>query len=811
MIKIKQKSKCKKTTGILALAVGLLLFAAIPIHTAPSASAAIRPYYYVDTPSISAAVNTDKGVKLTWAPIEDADKYRVFMKNGNSWKKLGDTTGTVFYHKDAVSGTTYTYTVRCVSEDGSYFTSNYLPAGKTITYIAMPVISRLNNLEDCVNITWNPVAGAEKYRVFNKIGTAWKKIGDTTDTSFRHTAAVSGQSYTYTVRCISADGKSYTSAYYTAGHTISYVKAPFVTEITDEPDGVRLSWDACDGADKYRVYIRSGESWKAIADTTETSYLHEADNDTEYVYTLRCFNAKGKAVSWYHEEGWTHLHSFTGSMDAPVITGFSNTENGVKITWKPVKTAENYRVLLLNGETWTPLGDTAETSFFHTDAESGTTYTYTVCCMDETSTRYTSVYDSEGMENRFIKPPVIQSVANTSNGAMISWSTSKGADRYRLIAVSGNDRMILADTTLTKYLHTNGAEGASYTYQVYCIDENGIPLHEVSAEGYANEYAYNDAAPVYLSSDFQADVCAVLGVEDNGMENPNAPLTRSTVSEILVRLLRYKSRTNITVSDATDDAALMTAAYYGYFTPDSKYRVLPDRIISEAEYSRLMGEVERYARLRGKRILAFGDSIMYGKGNGGGGIARLLAEKYGMTFYSYAANGASFGTYNSRRHISDEILDAYKAERQADLILINGGTNDMILSAKGSYNDYFDPRRPNRSTLAMGMKQSFEYLKEYWKDVPVIYVRAHNMDVCSDTLERQMGEYAVATAAEYGATIADIYTDTTLHTKSSTQTARYTYDPSNPENADGVHPNAIGYNCFYLPMITEKAEALLTQ
>ena len=807
MIHIKQKPKLRILLGVLAFSVCLFVMPGI-FQTIPSASAAIYPFYYVDTPSFSSVTNTEKGVRLTWEPIEDADQYRIFIKNGNSWKRLGDTDGTVFYHTDAVSGETYTYTIRCISEDGSYFTSSYLPAGKTITYLSMPVISRLTNTENGVDITWDAVPGAEKYRVFTKNGTSWKKLGDTDTPSFLHESAVSGTAYTYTVRCISADGKSYTSAYQSAGKTVTYVKAPTMTAFEDEPFGVRLSWDACDGADLYRVYIRVNDAWKTIAETADTSYLHPADNDTEYTYTLRCFNSAGKAVSWFCEEGWTYTHSFSGTLEAPVIAGFRNTENGVRLLWKQVSGAEKYRVLLKNGDTWRALGDTDDNEFYHTDAVPGETYTYTVCCIDADATHYTGVFDSIGKTNRFIKPAVVRSVEITSAGPMISWDDC-GADRYRVIAFIGSNWTILGDTTKTAYLHLNGTEGVAYGYQVYCIKENGAPLHAVSFPDMTYVYERNADNPVYQSNELQADICEILGIADDGTASPNAPLTRSTAAEILVNLLRYKSRTNITVSDAPGDNALLTAAYYGYFTPDSKYRVLPDRLLEASEYERILAEVERYARLRGKHILAFGDSIMVGKGNNGGGIVRMLAEKYGMTFKSYALNGASFGTNNTRKHISDEILTAYEAGAQADLILINGGTNDMGLVSNGSGTDFFDSRRPERSTLASGMKLCFEYLNRYWSGVPVIYIRAHNMDICSDTLERQMGEYAVRTAAEYGAAVADIYSETTLNTKSSTQTARYTYDPTSGEG-DGIHPNALGYSFFYLPLISEKTEELLT-
>jgi len=67
------------------------------------------------------------------------------------------------------------------------------------------------------------VSGAAKYRVFVKNGSSWKKLKDTTSTSYTHKGLKENTEYTYTVRCISSTGKSYTSAYNKAGWTVPYM------------------------------------------------------------------------------------------------------------------------------------------------------------------------------------------------------------------------------------------------------------------------------------------------------------------------------------------------------------------------------------------------------------------------------------------------------------------------------------------------------------------------------------------------------------------------------------------------------------
>ena len=72
-----------------------------------------------------------------------------------------------------------------------------------------------------VQITWGRVNGAVKYRVFRRTASSgWQALGDTTGLTYVDKTAKKGTAYTYTVRCVSADGKAFTSAYDAAGKSI---------------------------------------------------------------------------------------------------------------------------------------------------------------------------------------------------------------------------------------------------------------------------------------------------------------------------------------------------------------------------------------------------------------------------------------------------------------------------------------------------------------------------------------------------------------------------------------------------------------
>ena len=192
----------------------------IKARTADGQAATTKLAVYFPAPTVTKLDNTLQGVRLSWKKVSGAEKYRVFVKSGSTWKKLGDTASTAFTHTAARSGVSYTYTVRTITADGKTYTSSFKGAGWTKKFIGAPVISKLTNTKRGVRIAWGKVAGAAKYRVFVRSGSSWKRIADTTSTALVDIRAKNGVTYLYTVRCISSNGKSFTGAFYTAGKKI---------------------------------------------------------------------------------------------------------------------------------------------------------------------------------------------------------------------------------------------------------------------------------------------------------------------------------------------------------------------------------------------------------------------------------------------------------------------------------------------------------------------------------------------------------------------------------------------------------------
>ncbi len=354
------------------------------------------------TPKITKAESVDGGVKISWGKSNGAEKYRVYYKGSKGWTRMVDTTSTSYIDKDVSSGKNYTYTVRCINSSATKFTSGYDSKGKSVKYISAPKISKTENVNGGVKISWGKSNGAEKYRVYYKGSKGWTRMVDTTSTSYIDKDVSSGKNYTYTVRCINSSATKFTSGYDSKGKSVKYISAPKITKAESVDGGVKISWNKSNGAEQYRVYYKGSKGWTRMVDTTSTSYIDkDVSSGKNYTYTVRCINSSAtKFTSGYDSKGKSLKY-----ISAPKITKAESVDGGVKISWNKSNGAEKYRVYYKGSKGWTRMVDTTSTSYIDKDVSSGKNYTYTVRCINSSATKFTSGYDSKGKSVKYISSP----------------------------------------------------------------------------------------------------------------------------------------------------------------------------------------------------------------------------------------------------------------------------------------------------------------------------------------------------------------------------------------------------------------------
>lgn len=368
--------------------------------------AAGKKITFLSAPVTSSVYVNNAGAVIKWNKVNGAAKYRVFYKTGNgSYAKLTDTTSTSYTWSGAKAGTKYTFTVRCLSSDGKNCTSAY-NQGKEITVLSMPGISSIRAVNSGTQINWTKVSGAEKYKVFRKAGNgAWSIIGTTASTSFTDTKSEKGTEYVYTVRCVSKDGKIYISGYSETGMKFTALATPKISSLSVASNGVKIGWSSVAKAEKYEVFRKTGSgSWASLTTTNATSFLDTtARSGNKYSYTVRCISADCRTYT----SGYDTAGKSISFVAAPKLSSVSATSTGIQISWGKVSGAEKYRVFRKtpNGN-WTTIGNTAYTNFTDIQAKKGTTYTYTVRCINNSGNSYTSAYDTVGKSATSVSSPV---------------------------------------------------------------------------------------------------------------------------------------------------------------------------------------------------------------------------------------------------------------------------------------------------------------------------------------------------------------------------------------------------------------------
>jgi len=221
----------------------------------------------------------------------------------------------------------------------------------------------------------------------------------------------------------------------------------------------------------------------------------------------------------------------------------------------------------------------------------------------------------------------------------------------------------------------------------------------------------------------------------------------------------------------------------------------------------------------GKKLVVFGDSIMYGSGNDGVGVGEYLAKDFGFNLKKYCVGGARTGFMEGKNWLVEQVRQAINDKIQADLIVFNGFTNDCNMTDGKTCDvpfgdipeiatDIFKVEKAG-STFSGCFKSVADAFKRYFPKAKVIFVRPHRMGRRDDKAQKEYGERAVAICKEYGFGVVDIYAEGKMDTFNAEDRDKYTFDSYGWGRGDCTHPNADGYLKFYMPVIKRLIKEIL--
>ena len=335
-------------------------------------------------------------LKLTWKPLDYAQRYAVYRKNsGNRWEKIADLSKDSLSYVDTElkTGNSYTYTVRAyrVNSDGVKKIGGYDKTGVTgrVTPLRPQLGSVVSVAYDQLKVTWKKTGGATGYRVYRKVrGGNFSRIKtvDANTTSYVDNTAKTGTEYVYTVRAERmVGGTPVLSSYYAGISGAAKLSVPSLkSAVSADYDKIKISWNAVPGASGYRVYRKAGSDWVNLktvsAKTTSYTNLKYIKTGTVYTYTVRAYRRVDGQVVWgdYSEKGITGK----AALATPELESTYAEAGGLNIDWRPVSGAEGYLVFRKTGkEGWKTvkrLNGTEQLHYVDKTVKRNVTYYYTV-------------------------------------------------------------------------------------------------------------------------------------------------------------------------------------------------------------------------------------------------------------------------------------------------------------------------------------------------------------------------------------------------------------------------------------------------
>ena len=147
-----------------------------------------------------------------------------------------------------------------------------------------------------ITVTWEPVAGADAYLVYQRPKNGvWERIAETGDTVYTDSGLEIDREYAYTVIPIknTAEGTVYGSYNKNNLSAKTTIPAPLMTEIWEDENGITVKWEAVSFEKDYYVYRRELDSdqWIKIAEAIKTTYYTDrgAKPGVSYAYAAAAY------------------------------------------------------------------------------------------------------------------------------------------------------------------------------------------------------------------------------------------------------------------------------------------------------------------------------------------------------------------------------------------------------------------------------------------------------------------------------------------------------------------------------------------
>ncbi len=262
----------------------------------------------MSTPTLKSIIVNDNGTfTLSWNAVTGADKYEIYIYNNNTGiyqlnGTVAKTSATTAY---APYNVKYSYKIRALDSESKVYSdfSNVVSATNKVKLSAPTMKDVVVNSNGSFKLSWNSVAGADKYELYiRQADGSYKLMKTTTATSFTTAFATYGKQYSYKAKAINSKNKVYSDFSNVVSATNNKkLSTPSNVKLTvNSTPSFTISWNAVSGANQYEVYLYQNGSFKKIRTVTANkTTLNNPIKGKQYTYKIRATDSKNNAVSDY--------------------------------------------------------------------------------------------------------------------------------------------------------------------------------------------------------------------------------------------------------------------------------------------------------------------------------------------------------------------------------------------------------------------------------------------------------------------------------------------------------------------------------
>lgn len=405
-----------------------------------------------------------QNVTLTWPQVADAVWYNLY------WQRVGTNPGSTnkivhatspYVHERLASGATYLYWIKVGNTGGEHDT------GLTATVTLAP--GRPQNVDlqataQAVSLQWEPVSGAQHYRIYwnsgGKVTTSDPAI-TATQASYTHQNLRPGGRYFYRVAAQNDGGEGDLSREVSVQLTSA---APVITSVLAGESDATISWPLVAAAELYHLYWNTSggvsTSDKKI-EYVSSAFIHPGRaRGTTYYYRLSALNLAG-------ESELSPEVSVTFPPLAPVLQVRNDSEH-VFLDWAAVNGASSYHVYWDThpGVSSTSRKVTEVTSpFAPPDLHAGETYYYRLAAANAGG-------EALSVEIAAALRPAVPVIGQFDKGTRqitLQWAPVVGAQSYTLYWNTHGDVNVTDNKVMSvifPWVHADLSNGVTYYYRL---------------------------------------------------------------------------------------------------------------------------------------------------------------------------------------------------------------------------------------------------------------------------------------------------------------------------------------------------------